>query len=102
MIANFVPLGNIALGVALGAGVLLIFAMAIAIPRQTVGRKPGSRNRRARGEEAAGIDVRPDGYIDVFANVIEEAGGGLPFVVWISLIGIPIWWLAYLILYWNG
>ena len=46
-------------------------------------------------------DVRPDGYIDSFNKEIEEAGGGLPWVVLIALPGVLIAWVVYLILQWT-
>ena len=83
-----------------GAAILLVFGIALILGKKpTV--PPGSRGYR--GEEDSGTEevIRPDGYVDSFAGVIEEAGGSLPPIVKLSLIGIGLWWLAYLIINWE-
>jgi hypothetical protein len=107
VVAEFQDLGLIAVGVLFGAFVLLVGAVSFALPRFISGRAPGSRGHRPPEQEASqqqqkGETVAPDGYIDTFANVIEEAGGGLPTIVWVAIIGVGLWWLAYMILFWNG
>jgi len=88
------------LGIVGGALVLLIFGLAIVLPgRPTV--EPGSSGHRDEDDDAH-EEIRPDGYIDSFAGVIEEAGGGLPLVVKIALPGIILWWLIYLIVNWMA
>lgn len=88
------------LGILGGALVLLIFGLAIALPsRPTV--EPGSSGHRDEDGDAH-EEIRPDGYIDSFAGVIEEAGGGLPLIVKIALPGIFLWWLIYLIINWMA
>jgi hypothetical protein len=82
-----------------GAGVLLIFAVTMAL-RNRPGTLPGSGGHRIE-EEGQPEVVRPDGYIDSFAGVIEEGGGALPPIVFVFFIGIVAWWLAYLILNWT-
>jgi hypothetical protein len=89
-----------ALGIAAGVIVLFLFAVLLAFPLHR-GRLPGSSGHRKEGEEEAHEEIRPDGYIDSFANTIEEAGGGLPPIVKLAIPGIIIWWLVYLILYWT-
>ena len=42
---------------------------------------------------------RPEGYIEAFNKHAEEAEGGIPPLGWIVLIGIPVWWAIYLVLY---
>ncbi|NPV08568.1 MAG: hypothetical protein HPY83_11495 [Anaerolineae bacterium] len=81
-----------------GALILIIFAVAVAIPHR-IGALPGSRGHRDIEDESE--EVRPDSYIDSFAGEIEEAGGGLPLIVRIALPGIILWWLAYLVIYWT-
>jgi len=83
-----------------GAVVLFIFALAIGL-RSRAKTPPASRGHREQTGEFDVEEVRPDGYIDSFAGEIEEAGGGLPLVVKIALIAIPLWWLLYLILNWT-
>jgi hypothetical protein len=101
MTQNVMELGPQILSVAVGAFILLIFALAVAIPHRTK-TLPGSQGHR---DEAAGDDIeeiRADGYIDSFAGEIEEAGGGMPPVVLVALPSVILWWLLYLILNWGS
>jgi hypothetical protein len=83
-----------------GAAVLFLFAITVAIGHRpkTLPGSSGHREEEAEGEHEV---IRPDGYIDSFAKVIEEAGGSLPLVVKIALPGVLLWWLIYLIVYWT-
>jgi hypothetical protein len=83
-----------------GAVVLFIFAVAIGV-RSRAKVLPGSRGHREETGEFDVEEIRADGYIDGFAKDIEEAGGGVPLVVKIALVAIPLWWLIYLILNWT-
>jgi hypothetical protein len=47
-------------------------------------------------------EIHADGYIDSFAKDIEEAGGGMPPLVKVALVGIILWWLVYLVLNWTA
>jgi len=58
------------------------------------GHRPGDQ-----GDDCE--EIHADGYIDSFAKEIEEAGGGMPPIVKVALVGIILWWLAYLILNWT-
>jgi hypothetical protein len=86
--------------VACGAVVLLLFALAVALPHRPK-VLPGSSGHREARDESIHEEIRPDGYIDSFARDIEEAGGGLPLVVRIALPGVFLWWLIYLIVFWT-
>lgn len=88
------------LGIAGGALVLLLFGLTVALKQHRPNPLPGSSGHREEEGEGGHEVIRPDGYIDSFANTIEEAGGGLPAVVRIALPGILLWWLIYLILNW--
>lgn len=81
--------------VAVGAVVLLMFGIAVAIKHHP-STLPGSSGRREK-DTGGSEEIRPDGYIDSFAGVIEEAGGGMPPVVKLALPGILIWFIAYLL-----
>lgn len=83
-----------------GVVALFLFAVAIALPNRPK-TLPGSSGHRAKDEEEEHEEIRPDGYIDGFSGEIEEAGGGLPLVVKLALIGVILWWLGYLILNWT-
>jgi len=84
-----------------GAFILLLFALAFAIPHRTK-IPPGSKGHRDEAEGDDVEEIRADGYIDSFAHVIEEAGGGMPPIVWLALPGVILWWLLYLLLNWGG
>jgi hypothetical protein len=83
-----------------GALVLFIFALALAIKQKST-VDPGSSGHRKEEDEGEHEEIRPDGYIDSFAREIEEAGGGLTLIVKIVLPGVLLWWLIYLILFWQ-
>jgi hypothetical protein len=81
-----------------GAAILVVFAVALAVPHRQ-GTQPASRGHRE--QEGESEEVRPDGFIDTFAGQIEEAGGGLPWIVRIALVGVIVWWFLYLVIYWT-
>jgi len=83
-----------------GALVLFIFGLAIAI-KQKPNVNPGSSGHRSEEDEGEHEEIRPDGYIDSFAKEIEEAGGGLTLIVKLAIPGVLLWWLIYLILFWQ-
>jgi uncharacterized membrane protein len=80
--------------------ILVAFAVALALP-QSGGRKPASRGHRHKGDETGEEEIRPDGYIDSFANEIEEAGGSIPPVVKLAVPVVLLWWLGYIALNWT-
>lgn len=100
MTENVLQLWPEIFSVVAGAFVLFVFALAISI-RQRPSIEAGSSGHRPEEEEGEHEEIRPDGYIDSFAKVIEEAGGGITLVLKIALPGILLWWLVYLILYWQ-
>ena len=100
MTQNVMNLSSEIVWIAVGASILFLFALAIAVPHRAK-TLPGSQGHRAKEEETEHEEIHPDGYIDSFAGEIEEAGGGLPVVVRIALLGILLWWLFYLILNWT-
>lgn len=101
MTANAMNVWGEILGIAVGAGVLLIFGILTALMVRRPAIPPGSKGRREKGDEGTYETIAADGYIDTFAGVIEEAGGSLPPLVIISLIVIPLWWLIYMIINWS-
>jgi hypothetical protein len=100
MTQNVLHLGPEIAGIVIGVVVLLIFALAFALPLRSR-TSPGSSGHRDE-EDAHHEDVRPDGYIDSFNREIEEAGGGLPWVVLIAVPAVLIVWVVYLVLNWNA
>jgi hypothetical protein len=97
---NALHVGPEIIGIVIGALVLLIFALTFALPSRSR-MLPGSQGHREDEEDGRHEDVRPDGYIDSFNKEIEEAGGGLPWVVLIALPGVLLVWVVYLVLQWN-
>jgi hypothetical protein len=84
-----------------GAAILAVFAVLVAI-QQRPRVLPGSQGHRRTEDEGQNEEIRADGYIDSFARTIEEAGGSMPLIVKIAIPGVLLWWLLYLILFWNG
>ncbi len=100
MTQNVLELYPQIVSVVLGAAVLLLFAVIVALPHRSR-VLPGSSGHRDGDDESVHEEIRPDGYIDSFAGQIEEAGGGLPPLVRLALPGVLLWWLIYLILNWT-
>ena len=101
MTQNALHVGPEIIGIVVGAVVLLVFAFAFALPTRS--RDPPRQQRSPREEDdGRHEDVRPDGYIDSFNREIEEAGGGLPWVVFIAVPAVLIAWVVYLVLHWNS
>jgi hypothetical protein len=96
---NVASVGYIVFWVAGGALILLLFAIAVALPHRPK-QPPGISGHREGADEDEHEVIRADGYIDSFAKEIEEAGGGLPTVVKLAIPGVLLWWLVYLILFW--
>jgi hypothetical protein len=88
------------LAVGVGALILFLFALTVALPHRPK-TLPGSSGHREEEEESVHEEIRTDGYIDSFNKKIEEAGGALPWIVRLAIPGILIWWLIYLILNWT-
>ncbi len=84
--------------------VFLVWSIAAALEMSSARRR--RRTSPEKGELADSAAVadqkhRPGGVIDVFNKNVEEGEGRLPILGWVVLIGVPIWWLSYLIIYWN-
>jgi hypothetical protein len=110
MTANTLDIYGELFGILAGAGILLLFGITAALPHLSgvlAARRSHRQSSRADSEhmeaesEQGGEIVKPDGYIDSFGGIIEEAGGDLPPVVRIALWGVLLWWLIYLILFWT-
>lgn len=81
--------------------VLAAFALALALPHSGR-RKPASRGHRHEADETGHEEIGPDGYIDSFANEIEEAGGSIPPVVKLAIPVVLLWWLGYIVMNWTA
>ena len=100
MTQNVMQLWPQVMGVLGGIFILIIFAIALAMPHHAK-TLPGSKGHRSQDGAEDYEEIRADGYIDSFANDIEEGGGGMPPIVKVALPGIILWWLTYLILNWT-
>ena len=112
MTANILNMWGEIFGIFVGVVILWIFAVTFSPLTKRPHVLPGSAGRRAtdeqlkghadeslsEGSSSSGEVVRADGYIDSFAGVIQESGGGIPLLVKICLVAIPLWWLVYIIL----
>ena len=67
MTQNVLNVGPEALGIAAGVFVLLVFALAIALPHRPK-VLPGSSGHRAEEDQEEHEVIRPDGYIDSFCQ----------------------------------
>ncbi len=83
-----------------GIVVLLAFGLTLAVP-QISRVKPGGGGHRPESDETEHEEIRPDGYIDSFAQDIEEAGGGLPPIMKVAIPVVLLCWLGYLIFNWT-
>ena len=85
--------------------VFLVWSIAATLEMSSAKRRSKSPPEKGEltppGPSAAQEKHRPGGVIDVFNKNVEEGEGRLPILGWVVLIGVPIWWLSYLIVYWN-
>ena len=81
--------------------VLLGSALVFAFKYRAASDKAGARGHRPAGQTGEGEIERPDGFIDSFAGVISEAGGGVPFMASIIMIVSIVAYFAYLFLFWS-
>lgn len=104
MINNGWPYGLITLGILAGVGIALLFSVGFAVQRgfEAPGYEGGRRPRRPGGVERASDMVGPDRIVRTFAGGIRELWTGLPILMWILIVGVPIWVIVYLILFWGN
>jgi hypothetical protein len=99
---NVLQVGPQLFSVIAGTIVFLGAALAFSFKYHATSSKAGESGHRPEGEAKAGERVSPDGFIDSFAGVISEAGGGVPFMGWIIMGVTLVCYFAYLFLYWRG
>lgn len=97
---NVLRVGPEILTVVLWTVVLFAAALALAV-RHRARVVSGSKGHRDPEDEGESEIIGPDGYIDVFANTIEEAGGSLPRMGLIIMVSLMIAYFVYLIVYWQ-
>lgn len=86
------------------AGTIVLFgaALAFAFKYRAASDKAGARGQRPAGQSQDAEIARPDGFIDSFAGVISEAGGGVPLMATLIIVVAAISWIVYLIANWKG
>ncbi len=90
------------LGWILGGIFTLLLGLMILAYRHRPTTASGSSGHRTGDETLEHEVVRPDGYIDSFARQVSEGGGGLPVYFKITVALTLLWWLSYLILFWQS
>ncbi len=101
MTANVMNIWGELIGILVGAGSLLLFGWLLSLMAPQLRTPPGLRGHRPSKQEDHVEKIEPDGYIDSFAGVIEEGGGGLPPLMTLAVIAIPLWWLLYILINWS-
>jgi hypothetical protein len=99
---NVLNVGSAVFTVVIWTIVLLVIALSFSFKYRATSDKAGARGHRPADQASEGEIVRPDGFIDSFAGVISEAGGGVPFMATLIMVAVFAMWLAYLILNWKG
>jgi hypothetical protein len=97
---NVLKVGPEIVSVVLWTVVLFAAALALAV-RHRARVASGSQGNRPADQEGESETIGPDGYIDSFANTIEEAGGSLPRIAGVIMIALIVAYFAYLIMYWQ-
>jgi hypothetical protein len=90
--------------IVMATAVFLVWCVAAVLGMSGHRHRKSATSRKGDFADSPPVDAekhRPGGVIDVFSKNVEEAEGPLPILGWVVLIGVPIWWLSYLILYWN-
>ena len=98
---NVLQIGPQVFSVVAGTIVLIGAALAFAFKYHATSSKAAEQGHRPESEESDAERVSPDGFVDSFAGVISEAGGGLPFTGWIIMGVTIIAYFVYLFLNWN-
>jgi hypothetical protein len=98
---NVLQVGPEIFSVVAGTFVFLGAALAFAFKYRATSSKAGEQGQRPAEQDKDAERVSPDGFIDSFAGVVSEAGGGLPFTAWL-IMGVTLaCYVVYLFLYWR-
>ncbi len=87
------------MAISIGTVVLVLAALVFSF-KHRARTQPGSSGHRPDGQVEDAERISPDGYIDSFSGLIEEAGGGLPPIGWVIIGVILASYVAYLVLFW--
>ncbi len=88
------------MAIAIGTGVLALGALAFSF-KHRARTQPGSSGHRPAEQAEETERISPDGYIDSFSGLIEEAGGSLPPIGWVIAGVVLVAYVAYLVLFWS-
>ena len=99
---NVINVGYEVFSVIAGTIVLLGGALAFSFKHRSTTADAGEKGHRPADSEEDTERVSPDGFIDSFANVISEAGGGMPVIGWIIIGVTVVSYVAYLIFFLNA
>lgn len=92
---------GIAIALAWLIGAVLHYRFKHVTPSMPMTPTPTARQAELTHMPGTEPAHKPGGYVMAFNKHIEEAEGGLSPLGWLVLVGIPTWWLVYLIVYWD-
>jgi hypothetical protein len=98
---NVLRVGPQVFAILAGTLVFLGAAMAFAFKYRAASAKAGESGHRPDDQAKDAERVSPDGFIDSFAGVISEAGGGLPFTAWLIMGTVLVCYVVYLFVNWT-
>ena len=102
MTENVLKIGPQIFSIIAGTIVFLAAAMAFAFKYRATSAKAGESGHRPEDQAKEAERVSPDGFIDSFAGVVSEAGGGLPFTAVIIMGSVLVCYFVYLFVNWRG
>ena len=98
---NVLQIGPEWFAVLAGTLTLLGAALAMSFKYHATSARAGERGHRPADSEEDTERVSPDGFIDSFAGVVSEAGGGMPYMAWVIIGVVGVCYFVYLFLYWT-
>lgn len=100
MPSNVLEIGPELFAVVAGIIVLLGASLAFAFKHRATAADAGESGHRPADSEEDTERVSPDGFIDSFAGVVSEAGGGMPIIGWVIIGTVAVCYFAYLFIHW--
>jgi hypothetical protein len=99
---NVLKIGPQIFSVIAGTIAFLAAALAFAFKYRATSDKAAASGQRPADQNKQAEIARPDGFIDSFAGVISEAGGGIPFMASLIIIVVLVCYFGYLFVNWKG
>jgi hypothetical protein len=75
-------------------------ALVFSFKHKATSADAGEAGHRPAESEEDTERVSPDGFIDSFAGLISEAGGGMPVIGWVVIGVVLVMYVIYLFLNW--